>query len=455
MERFLLTVLNQDEGNQTYFIHTDIHPQITGGTEEDHTGAASQFSPHKEHEKMPYFNVTAVPGLVIKLKTEDNATNIEGEISKENSLIINATISIEAKDQLYWQLLKDSNGLDSENSGKYLELAFYLRDGDNRVNLPVGTNYSYELPNGTYSENKVIQDNSLIYYYKDIRTLFGLDDSEYKISDLTGNVTIPVEFTLNFAGADLSEFTSGSYMAYIELLRTADRDYPMGSGNSMDIYSKEVAAHSMNNLGFAIMAKDMNELAINTYPAANTEDTIQYQTLFDFSDILERIAGAGEEQALTKWAGFDYEVTYTMYKKTENGETVVYEPYTGNDIVIKIPTADGGEEVSTNGVLKTVYNFTESEIKNVNTDLNDQDGLIVKSGSMAIATQNLIAADLLNLTNYKIVASLIIKDNMEDDNGAPDSDDGNDSGTSDTEDESITKDFFVFTVTKLKTDLSE
>ena len=211
----------------------------------------------------------------------------------------------------------------------------------------------------------------------------------------------------------------------------------------------------MNNLGFAIMAKDMNELAINTYPAANTEDTIQYQTLFDFSDILERIAGAGEEQALTKWAGFDYEVTYTMYKKTENGETVVYEPYTGNDIVIKIPTADGGEEVSTNGVLKTVYNFTESEIKNVNTDLNDQDGLIVKSGSMAIATQNLIAADLLNLTNYKIVASLIIKDNMEDDNGAPDSDDGNDSGTSDTEDESITKDFFVFTVTKLKTDLSE
>ncbi len=451
VERYLLTVMNEDEGNQTYFIHTDIIPQVVGGTEEDNKGAASQFAPQEEHEEMPYFNVTAVPGLVIKLKTDNNATNIEGEISKEKSLVVNATISIAAKDQLYWQLLKGSNSLDSENTGKYLELAFYLRDGDNRFNLPTGTNYSYKLEDGSYSENKVIQDNSLIYYYKDIRTLFGLEDAEYKISDLTGNIDIPVEFTLNFAGADLSEFTSGSYMAYIELLRTADRDYPMGSGNSMDIYSKEVTAHAMNNLGFAIMASDVNQLAINTYPIAQAEDLIEYQTMFDFSDILERIAGVGEELALEKWAGFDYEVTYTMYKKTENGENVVYEPYTDNDIVIKVPNANGSEDVSANGVLKIVYKFTKDEIKNGNTDNAEQKGLIVKPGSMTIATQSLVDANLLNLTNYKIIASLIIKDGSQNPEGEPEGD--GESGSS--EDESITQDFFVFTVTKLKTDLSE
>lgn len=456
VEQYLLTVLNENGGKQLYKIHTGLEAQMIGGTDSQNAGVQSQFSPVNEaHNEMPYFTVTAVPGLVIQLEegTEDNVkTKVSGTIAKEDTLNVKVTFSLSAEDQAYWQLMSDGSGMDSENVGKYLELAFYFRDGTKRINLPDGTNFSYLLPNGSYSDNKVIQNNTLVYYYKDIRELFEQENSQYKIENLNGNTEVTLEFVLNFAGADLSEFSDGSYDAYIELLRTGNRDYPMGVGNTMDIYSTSVEAHVASSLGFAIKSIKLEQLAINTYPVAAPQDEIDYRIMFDFSDILERISGAGEEAALEKWAGFDYEVTYQLWKKTENGENVTYEPYTGGDgadgddnIVIRIPWVDPdtGNEVlleSVGGKVTVKYQFDKSEISTgTEVDGESLPGLVSRDGEMLLTTADLVGVSQDNLTNYKIIATMKIRER----------------GAELTGDEITTQDFFVFTVTKLKTDLSE
>ena len=460
VERYLLTVFNAETDTKGYQIRTNMVPQIlkADGTEDTDASenAKTQFSPLEEHEKLPWFLVVAIPGLKISLQKENNATDIDGTISKEDSVNVKATILLDG-DDLYWEYMDKDGVLDSENNGKFLELAFYLRD-EGRVNLPEGTNISYVTGtdgegNKTYSDNKVIQDNTVVYYYKDILETSTLIDDLLATANKQ-DITIPIEFVLNFAGGDLSEFTSGSYEACIELLRTADSEYPMGSGNTLDFYSETVQVQAANNLGFAIKSKQLSQLAVNTYLAANVEgNVIDYQTMFDFSDILEKISGAGEDAALEKWAGFDYEVTYELWKKTENGENVVYERYTGNDIVIKVTDAEG-EQVSTDGAVTATYQFAKEEISSgTSVDGADQQaGLIIRDGQMTIATADLVSATQENLTNYKIVATMKIVDNSQADNG-----EGANAEleTADAGSELTTSDFFVFTVTKLKTDLSE
>lgn len=147
-------------------------------------------------------------------------------------------------------------------------------------------------------------------------------------------------------------------------------------------------------------------------------------------------------------AGFDYEVTYELWKKTENGETVTYKPYTGEDIVIKVTDAEGNK-VSTGGSVIAKYQFSTDEIQN-GTSVEgavQQAGLVIRDGSMELATANLISASQENLTNYKIVATMKIVDSSQVDNGEGEN--------ADADSELTTEDFFVFTVTKLKTDLSE
>lgn len=440
VERYLLTVFNEDTTEMAYEIHTDFIPQIMeeDGARDATEAEKSQFMPLEEHEELPWFKVDAVLGLTITLKKgEDDDgkeyTSITGKISKDDTVTVRATYVLDASNQ-YWNLKANSNSLDSENNGKYLELAFYLRDGS-RISLPDGTNVSYVIgteDNGDpiYSENAVIKDGSILYYYKDIE---GVENPISALLEAKQDVEVTIEFKLNFSNADLSELNSSKYEAWIELLRTADSQYPMGSGNMLDSYSTEISAQAANNLGFAIQATDLNQLAINTYPAAEETNTIDYQTMFDFSDILEKISGDGKDQALEKWAGFDYEVTYTLYQKqvqqqtSESGETtdvISYVKYTGDDIVVSV--AD--EEASTTPHTYT-YEFSKDEIA---------DGLIVKKGSMTISTAELVG-EQANLTNYKIIATLKIR---ESENASSD-------------EEAATEDFFVFTVTKLKTDLSE
>ncbi len=424
VERYLLTVLNADKTDSVYSIHS--------GLQFLDENFASRFMLEENHKEDVEIPVIVVPGLEISLDKTDSKTDVFGEISKNGTLTVKATMKLEAAD-IYWtekgKLENGGSMIDSSNNGKYLELAFYLRDvGENRVRLPEGTNFSYKLPDGTYSEKKVIADDSLVYYYKDIRNLYQKNNFDYQISEITGNTSVPVEFQLDFGGADLSNITQESYYAWIDLLRTSNRDYPMGNGNKLDSYSESVNANASQEFGFAVKADDLSTLAINTYPTADTNE-IPYHIMFDFSEMLKNTSGVGRDMILEKWSDYEYMVTYQLYQKNQNG---VYEEYTGEDIRISV-----GDNLSVAGALTMAYTFSEDDIENGIGEAATE-GVLAFAGNMKLQTNQLVA-DKKNLTNYKLQATLIVREKEQND-----------------ADESRiqrTKDFFIFTVTKLKTDL--
>lgn len=426
VERYLLTVLSADNTNGVYSINTGLCIDES---------IKSRFVPEEGHEEKITIGVRAIPGLKISLDGKGTNTDISGAMSKEDSITVKARIKIEAEDDIYW--VTKANGssdvpmIDSLNSGKYLELAFYLRDsGENRVKLPDGTNFSYKQGNGDYSENKVIPDTSIFYYYKDIRSEFVDPESKYQMSTIADNTTVDVEFNLNFAGADFGNTEETSYIAWLQLLRTANMDYPMGNGNELDEYSETISVNGLQQFGFAIRAKDLSALAINTYPIA-TNNEIPCSVMFDFSEILTLTGGIGKEQVLAKWAGYDYEITYTLHKKVNTGGDPVYEEYTGNDIVI---TANG--DTSVNGTLITTYNFTADEIGDGNGD-NPVPGVLALDCDLRLNTASM-DENSINLTNYKLEAKLTVKQT------------GLGGGGSKVEE---TTDFIIFTLTRLKTDI--
>ena len=463
VERFLLTVLAaENTDNQVYSIHTGVYIEDEG--------LASRFDTWKgdgeeaDHEEQSTISVKAVPGLTISLKdkgTDEDGngelTDIEGFISKDGNLSVKANIEIKAKDNIYWveknQLGSDTPIVDSSNNGKYLELAFYLRDTNGgRVKFPTGTNFSYKLTESEdYSESKVLPNDSVFYYYKDIVGSFDTvgESYRYQVGNLTRDTTIYVEFLLDFSGADLSNITDEEYVAWLDLLRTANKDYPMGNGNKLDSYSENVDANASQQLGFAIKAKDLNQLGINTYPQASEKDSIDYSVMFDFSDLLKQSTGVGLEALISKWAGYDYTVTYEIYQKTGTGDNVTYVRYTGNDIVLTVndgvtKQADGTYVANTdpvssvNGTMTVLYHFTEDQLSADNGYISfDNNAVTISTAKLIGESTEASTGDLSYLTNYKIKATLVIT--ASETESAPTTTD--------------TSDFFIYTVTKLKTDL--
>ncbi len=431
VERFLLTVLAADNAAETNEVYT-----INTGIQIEDEGLASRFDTLEEHGEWAQFGVKSVPGLVINFAEKGAATDIEGSISKEGGLTVKACIEIKAKAGLYWaEKTSGMDVIDSSNNGKFLDLAFYLRDlSGNRVNFPSGTNFSYKVGNGIRSDKKVISNDSVIYYYKDIRDGFSKADSQYEIGNIEKDTTISLEFYLDFSGADFSNVAEEKYAAWLDLLRTSNKDYPMGNDNKLDDYTEELEANAAQQMGFAIRAQDLYELAINTYPEVSEQNTIHYNVMFDFSDILKQTTGAGTNALVQKWAGFDYTVTYQIYEKTVSGDTVTYEPYTEDEIVLTATGAVNADNesvsvTSSNGAATALYRFTEAE-------LSKNEGLMTFPGTIAISTKSLIADDLTKLTNYKVQATLTITER----------------GTT-TQPAEQTIDFFIYTITKLKTDI--
>lgn len=436
VEQFLLTVLASSSAADKKEVYT-----IEAGIQIDDEGLASRFDETEGHKKSSKINVTSVPGLNIQFtgKGTDGGTNIEGTISREGGLQVEAAFEIRAKDGLYWAEKNNAASntplIDSSNAGKYLDIAFYLRDtSGNRAKLPTGTNFSYRVGEGTYSEKKVIPEESVFYYYKDIRDTFAREDFLYYVGSLNADATVSVEFLFDFSGADMSNITKESYNAWLELLRTSDADYPMGSDNKLDSHSEPVNASAIQQLGFAIKATRLEQLAINTYPAAASKDTIKYSVMFEFGDLLKKSGGIGTEALLERWSGFNYTVTYQIYRKNESGN---YVEYRGNDIVLK---SSGGvvwddalkvyvpaNTSSTNGSMEVLYRFSKEQLAD--------ELVIFENNEVTIATDKLTET-LSNLTNYKIIATLEIAEPG--------------SSTAPAED---TSDFFIYTVTRLKYDL--
>ena len=401
--------------------------------------------------------ITRQPGLTIGLidPGQENEPKVDGMIEPEGSVVIDATFQIEGNSQ-YWArvLTSQTTTIDSANHYKYLEVGIYLTDKNgNRVKLPDNTNIKI---NGKQLQpwEEVTKDEtnlgayvnqSTAYFYKDGRITFPLDalkdmiqkEMDENAGRTKGIVTENCKFELSFSNANLTEYTENEYEVHLELLRIDEAEYPAG-GEIIDTYVGTVPAARKTDLACAVETEDLMELGINTYNQQTPmPHTINFDFKLDFNGIITNNQTMNQQIA-DKY----YTVTYRILEKTNRNGTPQYEPYTGDQLSLSLvnpPAAEQQELIKgasstgteSNSVYVT-YQFDWSEIKN-GTD-KKAEGVITRDLKLTVND-----AEQMDLSNYKIQASVMVSDN------AP--------GDIDQVVNNSLSDFFVFTVAKLKTDL--
>lgn len=459
-EQFLLQTIRSDTGlveNTKYDIHTGIC-DLDGELQNKIQGTLEAK-----------IEVDSIPGITITLMTSDHKTNVEGKLTANGELVYTMQFSITA-DQAYWQ---KENTIDSANNNKYLDLACYLMDGKGteRVSLPAGTNFQYRLEDGSsYSDLQMIPDRSGIYYYKAVRDKYGKEDSKFlirgvdengKTVGVTKDTTLSLQVKFKLPG-ELTGLSDSHYTACIDLLRTDDPDYPSGYEDALGKYRKVLDATVVPDIGFAVQVAeaDWEKLGINTYESLDQIYEIPFTVQMDFREILRYASG---EELLNQWAAKDYCMTFEIFNKAKDktyGTTPFQDskPFTDQDgkpvETMQIRMAGGANTWmwdgsayaavdagsyadSDRGKLIMKYRFSKADMeKTKNGKPITLTGTLLVDGRVLrqLSTQ---AEFEKYLTNYRMNASLQITE----------ASDSLPTGNVDT------YDYFVYTITRLKTDM--
>ena len=399
--------------------------------------------------------VTAIPGLKINFDNKiesgdppetDERTYVKGELTntKKDSIVIDARTAIAAAVDpntgiaSYWYYVTGSaNVIDSSNNGKYLEIAIYLQEqnASKRIALPVGTVvtiYDDEYPAGR--EVEISYGQSVIYYYKN-------SDRDYALDNIVEDTYKQHKIVLDFSNTDLRDYTNSNYEIYMELIRTANPDYPMSS-DKQDDYSKPVATASTRELAIATEVIDLITLGINTYRQTTTEYDIPFISKIDFSDVIDFEEGIEENiNNLTEtYSQKNYYITYRIYEKVYDANNkLTYKPVDNTFIKLYHKSGDELTEYQNNGKTGSDFKYEETiklsqdEIRNGTDGVS---GLITRDMQLKVTT--LVNGQEMDLSNYKIEMRLIPYD---------------DGITNVSDETAVLKDFFIFTVAKLKTDM--
>ena len=261
----------------------------------------------------------------------------------------------------------------------------------------------------------------------------------------------------DFSVADIKDYVGKDYTVKINLYRSSDPDFPLEEvgtavlDGSIREYWKVIQAEGNVDLAAAITPNDLLELGINLY--GDTQDTyeISFTNKIDFTNMIstnETAAGNDVEEC----AGKNYMVVYRIYKKTPNsgGNGYTYElvdldtndlPFSLTDSTnpntkiqiseISGSEVDGNENAITEHAFVTTKKFTEQEISSNTTDSPKY--VVTWKMKLTIDSNNITNEDL---ANYKVEATYLPYEG--------------DQPTSDSE--STLKDYFIFTIAKLKTD---
>ena len=459
-EQFLLQTIRSDTGlveNTIYDIHTgicDLDGELQNkiqGTLEDQIA------------------VDSIPGITITLMTSDHKTNVEGKLTANGELVYTMQFSITAG-QAYWQ---KENTIDSANNNKYLDLACYLMDGKGteRVSLPAGTNFQYRLEDGSsYSDLQMIPDRSGIYYYKAVRDKYDKEDSKFlirgvdengKTVGVTKDTTLSLQVKFKLPG-ELTGLSDSHYTACIDLLRTDDPDYPSGYEDALGKYRKVLDATVVPDIGFAVQVAeaDWEKLGINIYESLDQIYEIPFTVQMDFREILRYASG---EELLNQWAAKDYCMTFDIFNKAKDKtygttpfrDSKSFTDQDGNPVeTMQIRMAGGANTWMWNGSayaavdagsyadsrqgkLTMKYRFSKDQLeKTKNGKPITLTGTLLVDGRVLrqLSTQ---AEFEKYLTNYRMNASLKITE----------ASDSLPTGNVDT------YDYFVYTITRLKTDM--
>ena len=411
----------------------------------------SQNNNSKDIYPADIINVTSIPGLKVGFEGKGTRTTISGQMMRSQEVLINVAYGIKAQklegqgmydEAPYWTMASSNEVIDSANNSKYLELAIYLQDKKgNRVTLPQNTNISMNGQILTASGSQ-----SVFYFYKDTM------DKE-SLEGITGDKEWEEQIRLSFETAILDNYND-EYSMVVELLRTDDPKYPM-SGDKPDYYGDEISAHIQTDLAVAVLAEDLLSLGINTYMEETHDYEIPFTSMIDFGSVIEFDLEDGEDVVnaqLVKWCDeTEYRITYRLYKKVETDQGKEYVPI-GNDRISlwrEDETAEDGYAMftaTTDASGQVIYNeiktFTQSEVR---TGTNGAKGLMADKLLLKVNTEGITKEEL---SNYRLEMSVIAYDSetTTDANGtvipaAP------------TGDEAVLRDFFIFTIAKLKTDM--
>ena len=446
----------------------------------------------------------------------DDVTEITGAISKDNKLEIDGRIRVSLTPpnntdsnrtaSPYWRNKNTGNTIDSANSGKYLEIGVTLIDDSGQeVQWPEGTNVSI---NG--GPQKPLQGNSVIYAYKDNEEQFAFDTLTHNIangewyyydifeSEIEENknyqwitkdndgkwyyqtyvdsnlietylgvdfkfdekyvlVSNQCRLEFDFSVADIKDYVGKDFTVKINLYRSSDPDFPLEEvgtavlDGSIREYFKKISAEGNVDLAAAITPNDLLELGINFY--GDTQDTyeISFTNKIDFTNMISTNETAAEND-VKECAEKKYMVVYRIYKKTPNseGNGYTYElvdlhtndlPFsltdsTNPNTTIQISKISGSEvDENENAITEyafvTTKMFTEQEISSNTADSPQY--VVTWQMKLTVDSSNITNEDL---ANYKVEATYLPYEG--------------DQPTSDSE--STLKDYFIFTIAKLKTD---
>lgn len=390
--------------------------------------------------------VTEIKGIGAEFTTK---TKVTGEIAEgSKGLHIDLDYEIQA-DEAYWDYIR----MQEVKTEEFLDIAIYLKNAeDERINLPAGTTITFE--KGTEaSVTRPVDQSAISYFYKD-------SNREYSLLNVDGNRTISGTIDLNFDGADFSEFEEGTYTIYLELLKTKEKEFPMGGQRLGNVYEKDLITQTIRQLGFSLEAEDLMKLGMNGYlPQASDDGVIDYDMFIDFTDYVPKKI-TSNRTALEQLSDRYFIVKYEVQKKVRDaGGRLVYEPYTGDAVKLYW----GKSSVSANSAGQAdgtihAFRFSENTIEKGNRGQNDS--VVTFPYSLKVDVDQLLENND-SITNYKVVGHLYVTSDKPDGAGTlPDASLDQDGdcvltampALSSGELESL-KDYMVFTIAKIKTDL--
>lgn len=381
------------------------------------------------------------------------------KISRDATLDLSGTAYIVSPNTINASLPDYWGFASSSNKSQYLELAVSLQDSTgNRITVPNGTMVTVKL--GGLDYGTVVATNSeYIYCYYDTQN-GKPDPSHLDLNKCSGDLAVDFDVSFDFSSAtDFSAIKDSEYKVKVELLDTPDREYPRNGDQCDTITIGPVPGINKRSLGFALEVDNMLTLGVNGYNSESSDKgRILFKSRLDFSDYLES-SGDGFAD-LNKEFNNKY-FTYTFVLEQKNTEGLYadfgYEPNKRYDSPVKILTGQtieewkdipGLEDLDTKKkviVSKTVQYTADTDKTADGEAVQNEISLanpIMEEQFTAFANVEELLKTPANITNYKVNCYVTVSDTEPDVND-----------TTALREASLTNDFFIFTVAKLKTDM--
>ena len=427
VERYLLLVdtsnvnatVKESRGNALYALHTDISQM---------KNIDSRLYNRIDYTEHCIARISETRGMS---SVFTDAHTLSGEISKDGNL----TLTLEYKVNM-------SNVWQSANAGNdvYLDLAIGLdKTVNNRtesISLPAGTQVFFEKKTTDAEGNEVferaetpyvVHGNGINHVY-----FYGDSGSEMNIMTLPADVdnTETIRVVLDFSMADMSMFEEASeeeiYGIAADLYITTEKESP-ANGELKDSFGATVVVNVASELGFALQPENILTLGINRYkPAESDSGMIPFKAKIAFP----------EDYRLSDVQDKYYGIVYRIEEKIVQREGVQkpeYKEYTGSDIVLY-----AGESVEKGRALTPInsnngyYQYCSMAYSGLNVFDN-----------IAEAPFVLYAKEGIEYTNYRVTGYLIISDTEIL------------NPTELVQAGELQEDFFVYTVAKVKTEISD